>query len=87
LPFLGPNIINFEPITFVKGYDVVPLRSFLLLTVLGVGLGSPKAKGANGASILQKLLFRSFAIHSKMFSVVRISAIDVAFFKTQKAAV
>jgi hypothetical protein len=47
----------------------VPLRSFLLLPFLCVGVGSSNAKGANGASILQKLLFRSFAIHLKMMRV------------------
>jgi hypothetical protein len=31
--------------------DVVPLRSFLLLTFLHVGLGSSKAEGTNGASV------------------------------------
>lgn len=36
--------------------DVMPFCSFLLLTVLRVGLGSPKTEGANGAPVLQKLL-------------------------------
>ena len=31
--------------------DVVPLRSFLLLTVLRVGLGSSEAESTNGASV------------------------------------
>jgi hypothetical protein len=55
-----------------KEDNVVPLCSFLLLTVLLVRNGSSKAKGTNGASILQKLLFR-------MASVVTISAIDLLF--------
>jgi hypothetical protein len=59
--------------------NVVPLHSFLLMIVFRIGLGSSEAEGTNGASVLEKLLLRSFAIHLKMISVVQVSAINFAF--------
>ena len=47
--------------------NVVPLRSFFLLTVLREGLGSSKAERANRASVLSRDVaeFRIFAVELK----------------------
>jgi hypothetical protein len=47
--------------------NVVPLRSFFLLTVLHEGPGNSKAERANGASVLScdMARFRIYAIHLK----------------------
>ena len=62
------------------------LRSFLLLTVLRIGLGSPKGKEANRASILQELLLRIFTIPLKMTLVVGVSAIHPLFSNHEKCS-